>query len=68
MLEGLVGLDSVGPSVYILLGLLWILVSRLVRGRGHLLPFRVEGVGKGDRPAVVLNKKLVPINRNTRVS
>ena len=68
MLEGLVGLDSVGPSVYIVLGVLWILVSRLVRGRGLPLPFRVKGVGKGDRAAVVLNKKLVPINRNTRVS
>ena len=68
MLDGPVDVDSLGPSVYIVLGLLWILVSRLVRGRGLPLPFRVKGVGKGDRAAVVLNKKLVPINRNTRVS
>jgi hypothetical protein len=63
MLEGLVGLDSLGPSVYIAFGLLWILVSRLVRGRSPAS--RVEDVGKGDRAAVVLNKKLVTINRNT---
>ena len=68
MLEGLVDMDSLGPYVYIVLGLLWILVSRLVRGRGLPLPFRVKGVGKGDRAVVVLNKKLVPINRNTRAS
>jgi hypothetical protein len=70
MLEGIVGLDSLGPSVYIIFGLVWIIVSRLARRRALSLslPSQVEDVGKGDGAAVVLGKKVVPINRSTRIS
>ena len=63
-----VTLDSMGPALYIVFGLILILTSGLLR-RHVPRPAPQVVVGKPDDSEVrIRSEKVVPINRNTRVS
>jgi hypothetical protein len=63
-----VTLDSMGPAVYIVFGLILILSSTLLR-RYVPRPVPQVVVNKcDDTKSPISSEKVVPINRNTRVS
>jgi hypothetical protein len=65
----LVNMDSLGPSVYVVLGLVLIFGSRLVQRLAVEPTFQVADAGRrGGVEIRIRSKRVVPINRNTRVS
>ena len=61
--------DSLGPSVYLIFGLVLIFGSRLVRSLAFEPTSQVSDAGRRDGVEVrIRSKKVVPINRNTCVS
>jgi hypothetical protein len=65
----LVTLDSLGPSVYIIFGLVLIFGSSLIRRLAFEPTPQVSDAGRRDGVEVrIRSKKVVPINRNTRVA